>query len=279
MAADHPVFRQVANGAHPDLTVLELPRDAKTGRQKSEIPVAAVRDAIERLHVTGVGSGFRVVLVDPAEAMNANAANALLKLLEEPPPRAVLLLVSHRPSAVLPTLRSRCARLRLLPLSADAAAAALLRLEPTLEPVTAALLADFADGRIGRALALHATGELDLYRRVLGVLADTRAGAAKLDGLADDLARMAAGHGLARVASLLQTLPARAVRQAQGRLPSVGPADEARLLEAWRGGRPLDRCAALWDNAARLARAADALHLDAGHVIRRLLGEFAAAPA
>ena len=85
LAPEHPVFRQVAQGAHPDLTVLEPERDPKTGRVKSEIPVGAVRAATAALHATAAMGGYRVVVIDGAERLNRNAANALLKSLEEPP--------------------------------------------------------------------------------------------------------------------------------------------------------------------------------------------------
>ena len=91
LAPDHPVFRQVARGAHPDLTVLEAERDPRTGRLRSEITVDAVRAATGSLQMTPAAGGYRVAIVDGAESMNRNAANALLKTLEEPPARSVLI--------------------------------------------------------------------------------------------------------------------------------------------------------------------------------------------
>src|SRR5918999_5256187 len=110
---EHPVFRQVAAGAHPDLRVLEPPREARSNRQRSEIAVEVVRNATAAMHSTAAMGGHRVVIVDGAELLNRNAANALLKPLEEPPPATTLILVSHHPGRVMPTLRSRCAKLRL----------------------------------------------------------------------------------------------------------------------------------------------------------------------
>ena len=122
---DHPVFRQVARGAHPDLTVLEAERDPRTGRLRSEITVDAVRAATASLQMTAAAGGYRVAIVDGAESMNRNAANALLKTLEEPPARSVLILVSHRPgslarddqvalrqAAAQPACRTRSSRMR-----------------------------------------------------------------------------------------------------------------------------------------------------------------------
>ena len=100
MGPDHPVFRQVAQGTHPDLRVIEAERDARSGRLRSEITVDTVRAATAALRVTAAAGGCRVAVIDGAETLNRNAANALLKTLEEPPERAVLILVSHRPAAL-----------------------------------------------------------------------------------------------------------------------------------------------------------------------------------
>ena len=113
---DHPVFRQVARASIPISTVLEAERDPRTGRLRSEITVDAVRAATASLQMTAAAGGYRVAMVDGAESMNRNAANALLKTLEEPPARSVLILVSHRPGSLAATIRSRCAKLRLSPL-------------------------------------------------------------------------------------------------------------------------------------------------------------------
>jgi DNA polymerase-3 subunit delta' len=90
--------------------------------ESSQILIGAVRDLAAELSLTAHGRGYKVAIVIPAEAMNNFAANALLKTLEEPPPRTLLLLVTSSPSRLLPTLRSRCSRLRLVAPSREAAA-------------------------------------------------------------------------------------------------------------------------------------------------------------
>lgn len=104
----------LAQDGHPDLRIVE-PRsdDAETGkskRSKQMIAVDDVREAMEMLALSSHQGGWRVVLIQPAEAMNPAAANALLKTLEEPPPRVMLILVSHQPRRLLPTVLSRCQR-------------------------------------------------------------------------------------------------------------------------------------------------------------------------
>lgn len=108
----HPVFRRVAAGSHGDLRVIERGLAEGTGgRRRGEIVIGDVRDLGGFMRMTPSEGGWRVVIVDGAEDMNRNAANALLKGLEEPPGRALLLLVSHNPARLLPTIRSRCRRL------------------------------------------------------------------------------------------------------------------------------------------------------------------------
>src|SRR5262249_59156701 len=110
VAADPPAFRQVAGGGHPDLLTIERGYDEKRDRQRSEIAVDDVREVGRFLHLKAAAGGWRVVVVDSADEMNRNGANALLKILEEPPAQALLLIVSHAPGRLLPTTRPRCRR-------------------------------------------------------------------------------------------------------------------------------------------------------------------------
>src|ERR1700761_6420475 len=117
---DHPVFRRVAVGSHADLLTVERAYDEKRKRMKTQIAVEDVRKINSFMALTPAEGGWRVVILDGAEELNQNSANALLKVLEEPPPRAILLLVCSAAGRLLPTIRSRCRRLRLTPLEDDA---------------------------------------------------------------------------------------------------------------------------------------------------------------
>ena len=116
---EHPVVRQVAIGAHPGLLHLRRPYDEKTKRFRTEITVDEVRRLVPYFGSTSAHGGYRTVIVDPADDLNTNAANALLKALEEPPRQALFLVVCHVPGRLLPTIRSRCRRLDVRPLSPD----------------------------------------------------------------------------------------------------------------------------------------------------------------
>ncbi|MCB1518780.1 MAG: AAA family ATPase [Hyphomicrobiaceae bacterium] len=115
---DEPAERvraQVAAGSHPNVFVLRIPRE--DGRFKTEIRIGDVRHLIERLHQTRGRAGHRAVVIDAAEDCNKSAANALLKILEEPPAECHFFLISHQPGRLLPTIRSRCQSYAMRPLS------------------------------------------------------------------------------------------------------------------------------------------------------------------
>ena len=113
LSATHPVFRRVAVGSHADLLTIEREWDPKKKRMRGEIIVDDVRRVSGFLRLTPAEGGWRVVIVDGAEDMNRQGQNALLKVLEEPPPQAILLLVCGAAGRLLPTIRSRCRRLAL----------------------------------------------------------------------------------------------------------------------------------------------------------------------
>ena len=106
--SDHPAFSKVASRGHPDLLTVQLPVDAKTQKIKKEINVETARKVAPFLRMTSGEGGWRIVIIDDADLMNRNAQNAILKILEEPPKNALLILVCHRLGAMIPTIRSRC---------------------------------------------------------------------------------------------------------------------------------------------------------------------------
>jgi DNA polymerase III subunit delta' len=268
---DHPVFRQVAQGAHPDLTVIEAERDPKTGRVKSEIPVALVRAATQALHATAAMGGYRVVVIDGAERLNRNAANALLKSLEEPPAGAVLLLISHRPAQVAATIRSRCAKLPLARLPDALVIDRLARWSPGLAAEQRSAIALLARGSLGRALELAGEDWLPLYRRLAEGLDGAAADRPALPDLAAALARHAEQRGFAGPLGLIQELLGRVVARGVGRLGPALFAAEPAALERLVERRSLDRWAALWEKIGQLAAAVDGLNLDRAQALLHIL--------
>jgi DNA polymerase-3 subunit delta' len=150
----HPVFRRVAAGGHADLVTIERVINEKTKRLKRDIAVEDVRKINAFMALTPAEGGWRVAIVDGAEELNLNSANALLKILEEPPSRAVLMLVCSTPGLLPATIRSRCRPLRLAPLDDATMTTLLADYLPNVSHDDRDRLLTLADGSIGRALAL-----------------------------------------------------------------------------------------------------------------------------
>jgi DNA polymerase-3 subunit delta' len=162
---EDPIARQIAKGTTQDLLVLRRGIDEKTGKEKTEITVDVTARLQPFFNFSAGRGGWRVAIIDPVDDLNRNAGNALLKALEEPPQRAILLLVSHAQGRALATIRSRCRKLALKPLGSELIRAEMARQASALglDPISAvdeALIARLADGSIGRALGLRVSGGL-----------------------------------------------------------------------------------------------------------------------
>ena len=166
---EHPVAHRLLAGSDPGLATVTRSVNETTGRMRNEIVVEDIRGLHRFFGLSATDGGRRVVIVDCADEMNVSAANALLKMLEEPPARTTLLLVSHRPSGLLPTIRSRCRTLRLTPLGADDMRAALEQAGVEMQG-NPEHLAALSAGSVGAALRLTALGGLEIYAELIGVL-------------------------------------------------------------------------------------------------------------
>jgi DNA polymerase III subunit delta' len=263
---EHPVFRLVASGAHPDLLVVERAWDEKRKRLRSEIVVDDARAIAAFLHLTPSQGAWRVVIVDGADEMNRNAANALLKVLEEPPKRAILLLTCESPGRLLPTIRSRCRMLHMNMLTQDAVLAAIQRLMPNLQPADTTALAQLAGGSIGRAVALAAQDGLAVQRGLLSLLDDLpKLSGEALHDFADKLVRgEAAGFGL--LVDLLPRALAETTMLALGREPAASAPERATLARLAARHGPA-HWAELWRRIGQLFAAADGIELDKKAVV------------
>jgi DNA polymerase III subunit delta' len=241
---EHRTFRRVAAQAHSDLLALERVENDK-GRLQTVITVDQVRRTVSFFGSTAGEGGWRICIVDTVDDLNAYGLNALLKILEEPPARSLLLLVSHAPGRLPPTIRSRCRRLTLRPLSpaqvASVASAAIGRPEDDADVAAAALA---AAGSAGVALALLEGGLIELRRRVNTMLEALPA--------VDPLALHALGDEIAGAeAEPLQAV----VEVVQDWLSQRLAAPEAEV-------RRLAQVAEVWDKVTRAARDAESYNLD-----------------
>lgn len=243
----HPVARRVSVGAHMDLLHLRRPWDDKNKRFKTDLPVDEIRRTVGFFGSTAGEGGWRVAIVDAADDLNTNAANALLKILEEPPPRSLFLVVAHAPGRLLPTIRSRCRRLDLAPLAPHAIAEGLAASGLEGDPRTFAAAADLADGSLRRAIVLLANDGVTLWKSLDALVSrapdlDVRAAHA----LADRVAQRGADDALDIAVDFMSDIAGRRAHQAleNGRLDAA-----ARWAEAH-------------DEVGRIVGRSEALNLD-----------------
>lgn len=169
-------FRLIAQGAHPSLLHLTRSFMEKEKKFRTVITVEEIRRVSRFLSMTSFDGGYRIVIVDPAEDMNTNAANALLKSLEEPPPHTIFILITHSPGRLLPTIRSRCQIMRLQPLDDALLETLLARLGADIptDPAARKSLIEQAGGSPRNALLLTQYGGLEIAEAIGAVLSARR---------------------------------------------------------------------------------------------------------
>jgi len=262
--AASPIFRQVASGGHPDLLTIERGYDEKRERLRTEIVVDDVRALGAFLHLRAAAGGWRVVVVDSADHLNRNAANALLKILEEPPRQALILMVCHTPGRLLPTIRSRCRRLPLTQLDDHAMVELLTRMCPQVTDADRPLLLGMAEGSIGRALDIVDGGGIELYRAIIGQLLQLpNLDTAAVHAMAERLGHKDAGELFRLANELVLGWLGRMVR---AKSTGQGGTDliegETARIAALAGRRSLDQWLALWEKIARLFARTESANLD-----------------
>lgn len=236
------IARRLSAQSHPDLFILRRGLNDR-GKPRREITVDDARELGQFFSLAPSEGGMRVAIIDAVDDLNRNAANAILKTLEEPPARSVLLLVCHAPGAILPTIRSRCRRLALRPVSDE-----MVRLAAGKS--TADELIDLSKGRPGRAIALKAQG---------------------LDAASGAIVRAERALKQGEAASVLNPLYEQMSGEPFERLASV-----LELAEEWvraagveQGGEPW---AEAWSQLETLRSEAEGLDMDPRHALARAVG-------
>jgi DNA polymerase-3 subunit delta' len=169
VAPDTSAARQVAALSHPNLAVLRRAPGTEKKGPSATISVDAVRSALGVFNATAADGGYRVCIVDSADDLTIASANALLKVIEEPPPRSIFLIVSHAPQRLLPTIRSRCRRLQLRALSEDEVRSVVRSLGAVWSDAPDDLVARaiaLGDGSVRRTLEMLDDAKLDLVAQV-----------------------------------------------------------------------------------------------------------------
>jgi DNA polymerase III subunit delta' len=230
--ADHPVARHMRALAEPRLFLVRRGLNDKETGLSAVIRVDEVRELKNFLNLSAVDGGRRAVIVDCADEMNPNAANAVLKILEEPPKNVTFFLISHQPFRLLPTIRSRCRELRLTPLSPADLADALIQASGETDPEEAAALAELAGGSVGEAFRLTNLDGLPLYGQLMTLLGTLpRLDRARALSIAESAAGKAGEARFDLVVTLIDLFLARLARAAALRqLPIEAAKGEADLI-------------------------------------------------
>ncbi len=168
VAPDHPVAQRIASGGEGRIRNVTRTINPDTKKLRKEIVADDIRALNGFFQMSAPDGGYRVVIIDDADLMNTTAANALLKMLEEPPARALLLLISHQPSGLLPTIRSRCRTLPLRTLSETEVREAMA--QAGVEAQNAAGLTALSGGSVGGAMRLSLLGGEPLYADLIGLM-------------------------------------------------------------------------------------------------------------
>jgi DNA polymerase-3 subunit delta' len=252
---EHPVARLVRKGSHPDMRWLQRLENDK-GNLNRNIKVDQIRELGEFMSLTPALSDWRIAVIDSVDELEPAGANALLKMLEEPPPNTLFFLVSHAPGRLLPTIRSRCRRLQFEALDDDAMTSVLKALQPGIAAAERDRIVGMSFGSAGRALAFAELGLAKLEEAALAILRQGDPTNARRSNLAAELGRKGAADRYAAFLDLAPSLVAR----------------EAKLLQ----GRPRERALDAYAKACELAAIAPRLSLDPAATVFQIGGILAA---
>ncbi|MFY9288912.1 MAG: DNA polymerase III subunit delta' [Alphaproteobacteria bacterium] len=227
---NHRVAKLVSAEAHPDMLIVRRAMDEKTGELRNVIVVDDVLKVANFLHKTSTHGGWRVVVIDEAHALNRHGQNAILKILEEPPARVLILITVTTPGSLLPTIRSRCRLLSLNPLNDAHLRIILMRSGPDLSPEEMQRLLTLSGGSVGFALKILRTETLPLYEEMLALLSDMpKLDITRLHKLTDQISRKADAESF----DVLRALMIEHVRIVAREQALSGNARAGQSLQVW----------------------------------------------
>ena len=257
----HPIVKLVDARSHPDfrwLERIENPKAKTPGTLYRDIIVAQIRGLGEFLSLSAALSSWRVVVIDTVDELEASGANALLKMLEEPPPNTLFFLISHAPGKLLPTIRSRCRMLHFDALDDDAMTSILEERSPGLSEAERKRIVSMSFGSAARALAFAELGLAKLEDAALAILRQGDPTNARRAELANELGKKASAE---RYAAFLELAPSLIAREARG-----------------LRGPPLERALDAYAKTRELASVAPRVSLDAAATVFQIGGFLADVP-
>lgn len=269
---DDAETRLIEAGSHPDMLVLEPDPSKAT----EIISVEQVRKISQFLSHSPKRGDWRMVMVDSLDAVNFNGANAMLKTLEEPPERSVIVLIHHQTKPVLPTIRSRCRLVRMLPLDFNDARSRIVAMYPEADPNWVDVATVLADGAPGKAYLFAESGAADLYAETAKMLAANEVSLLAIDDLARSwgaagAANLSRRHSAKLVFDRLLTEAVRASAGIRAGRPGARLDIEDMAIDAITRRHDADRLASLHQQLIRDLDEAERLNLDQGIIFHQLL--------
>jgi len=265
-ALDDPVEGRVGRGAHPNLLLMRRPWNDDGKRWRSELTVDEIRRTVSFFGTSSGERGWRVAIVDTADDLNPNAANALLKVLEEPPPRTLFLVLAHSSRGQMATIRSRCVKISMRPLTDDQVLEAIghLGFGNDSEPADRRLAAQLSGGSVRRAILLLSGNGVDLYRRFIRLVANAgRPDWGAAHELAGELAPAAAQDRFRLFIDIAHDYFSRRIRGEAEPLPQGEAVRQEGISE-------LARWVEVWEKTRRSVELADEWNLDRKQVVLNL---------
>lgn len=260
---EHPVYRRMLAGSHSDLLVVEQAWDDKKDEKVREISVDQAREISQFLSLTPGEGQWRVVIIDAVDALGTAGANAILKILEEPPPQAVLLLISHNPGRLLPTIRSRCRTLRLNTPDRAQFTSIMRSVSPGINGEDMKALAELSGYSPGVALELYKAEALLMYRHILDHLdAMPKLNMGAIHNFADQLASGQVHANWQLFTRLVLALFERTAKYASGLGFEPVSEEETEALKRLSMLHPPQIWATKWQQTADQFLLAERLHLD-----------------
>jgi DNA polymerase-3 subunit delta' len=278
---DNQFVKHIIAGTHPDSQLVRRSNNARPPyKLRKEISVEDIRSMNKFLRFTPALSDWRTVIIDSADEMNLNAQNALLKTLEEPPANTVIILVSHMPSKLLPTIKSRCQNLSIHPLSKEYLVPIINQSIPNLSENERIILMRLSNGSPGRALDLAEGGGVDVYKTLIELISSLpNINGIKLHKISDSFFGDSGENTFRLFVSLLLWWLARTIRYIS--LNNIDtakeiPDDEVQIIKSLTksGLEPWLNC---WDRINKLLYPSEAIYLDRKQITLNVFSELAEA--
>lgn len=230
---DNPVFRRIAAGGHSDIIVVDRKFDEDKGQFKASVEVDEIRKIAPFLRMTAGDGGWRVAIINDADTMTRNAQNSVLKILEEPPDNTLLILIAHRPGALIPTIRSRARVINFSPLTQGDFQTLLSKQGHYFSPEEISALYTLSEASIGRAVELIDGGGLDVMSKVISVFEgypDWKW--SQIHVIAEDMARSGNSDGFMMFQNVMNWIARQlTVAKARGQELPAGPMSALDLFE------------------------------------------------